>query len=301
MGCWNGTCMISNLPIISGEKIKLVILKPHLDKEEITSSGYCYATGLMSPTFLPIEGEYDDYGTIENIVEDWNTELILASFTSMYDVLEINKRELKKEFSLYDICKGIERGSLRGKKKNSEEFIDINLAFVMIRKDIWDALCINHKGQFWNDNKEETDKGEYYISARESCNRKYRESVKALDELDELRKSDTEDVELKILRRSLILMDKNIFYNDMILKTFNYDNSYRTLFEKNISLREALNSLYTELVIIHSFLESTRKSWMIQQGAGSQDANWEEYKMFNQIVNEICDAKIKEYSEEYED
>ena len=96
-------------------------------------------------------------------------------------------------------------------------------------------------------------------------------------------------------------MDKNIFYNDMILKTFNYDNSYRTLFEKNISLREALNSLYTELVIIHSFLESTRKSWMIQQGAGSQDANWEEYKMFNRIVDAICDAKIKEYSEEYED
>lgn len=300
MGCWNGTCMISNLPIISGEKIKLVILKPHLGKKEITSSGFCYSTGLMSPAFLPIEGEYDDYGTIEDIVEDWNTEFVLKNFTSVYDALEVDK-EVVNEYTLYDICRGIERGSLKGKKKNSEEFIDINLAFVMIRKDIWDALCINHKGQFWNDRKEETDKCEYYISARESCDRQYQKSVDALAELDELRKSDTEDVELKLLRRSLILMNKNIFYDNRILKTINYDHSYLVLFERELDLREAINSLYTELVIINSFLESTRKSWMIQQGAGSQDADWEEYKMFNQIVNEICDAKIKEYSEEYED
>lgn len=45
MGCWNGTCMISNLPIIAGEKVKLVFLHTpygnNIDK--IKKSAYCYS------------------------------------------------------------------------------------------------------------------------------------------------------------------------------------------------------------------------------------------------------------------
>ena len=52
MGCWNGTCMISNLPILSGNKIKLVILKSNVSFNEIKPlSGYTYTTDIFTPSF----------------------------------------------------------------------------------------------------------------------------------------------------------------------------------------------------------------------------------------------------------
>ncbi len=45
MGCFNGTCMISNLPISYDEEVKVVLLKSNkLGKTNITSigSGFCY-------------------------------------------------------------------------------------------------------------------------------------------------------------------------------------------------------------------------------------------------------------------
>lgn len=78
MGCWNGTCMISNLPINSGEKIKLVILQKSMISgiKSLFTSGYVYPTDFLTPAFLPISGKYNDYGNIEGIEQDWNYNLI---------------------------------------------------------------------------------------------------------------------------------------------------------------------------------------------------------------------------------
>ena len=69
MGCWNGTCMISNLPILAGEETKLVFLfSPHREKVTLTNaSGHYYATDFLKPAFFPITGKYNDYGVIEDI------------------------------------------------------------------------------------------------------------------------------------------------------------------------------------------------------------------------------------------
>ena len=48
MGSWNGTCMISNLPIIYGEKIKLVLLEVQ-NGRELNSSGVTYPYDIMTP------------------------------------------------------------------------------------------------------------------------------------------------------------------------------------------------------------------------------------------------------------
>jgi hypothetical protein len=66
MGCWNGTCMISNLPIISGEKIKLVLLRRAIDSKRLfNSSAYVYSHDIFTPSFFPLSGVYNDYGIDE--------------------------------------------------------------------------------------------------------------------------------------------------------------------------------------------------------------------------------------------
>lgn len=101
MGCFNGTCALTQLPIFSGDKIYLYILK--LDDSEKyydktltnpltrTSSGSCDSNDYFSPFGLPIRGSYDDYGGIENIVNDGAAELIIKALEfdgTIKDLLE---------------------------------------------------------------------------------------------------------------------------------------------------------------------------------------------------------------------
>lgn len=70
MGSWNGTCGISKMPIRYGDRVKLVLLKPTEHYKSVsTGSGFCNASDMYTPICLPITGEYNDYGCIENIDE----------------------------------------------------------------------------------------------------------------------------------------------------------------------------------------------------------------------------------------
>jgi hypothetical protein len=71
MGHWSVSCGISNIAITSGQPVVLLPLKK-------SSGGDSYTSHL--PATLPIFGNYDDYGGIEEIVEDVNTKLIESHF-----------------------------------------------------------------------------------------------------------------------------------------------------------------------------------------------------------------------------
>jgi len=77
MGSWNATCGISHLPIFHGEKIRLFILLPNSLETLIHSpNSICNVGDIYSIIGMPIQAEYNDYGTVENIVEDFNTDFI---------------------------------------------------------------------------------------------------------------------------------------------------------------------------------------------------------------------------------
>lgn len=71
MGSWSVYCGISNITITAGTECALIPLKKNDNME-----GYLP----YLPATLPIFGEYDDYGGIENIIEDDNTKLIEEHF-----------------------------------------------------------------------------------------------------------------------------------------------------------------------------------------------------------------------------
>lgn len=71
MGHWSVSCGISNIAITSGQSVVLLPLKKSIGGDTYTS---------YLPATLPIFGSYDDYGGIENIVKDANTQLIEEHF-----------------------------------------------------------------------------------------------------------------------------------------------------------------------------------------------------------------------------
>lgn len=64
MGCYNGTCNITNLPIKSGDKVVVI---PLVKTKQNSEFNVCYPTDVFTPYALPLIGEYDEYGSIENI------------------------------------------------------------------------------------------------------------------------------------------------------------------------------------------------------------------------------------------
>ena len=117
MGCWNGTCGVSQLPIHCGDKVKLVLLKKSVYIEDsVKGSGFCYSNGLFEPYYLPLSGEYNDYGTIENIIDPENKHFDNLSKIIDPDVIFKNFEELIEDIS-------------------RSEYAD--LSFVMIHEDLY--------------------------------------------------------------------------------------------------------------------------------------------------------------------
>jgi hypothetical protein len=290
MGCWNGTCMISNLPIMGGEDVKLVILKKnkYSDVNIENSSSYTYGTDILMPLFLPINGKYNSYGAVEDIVEDWNSDLIMKTLKEMlggtikYDIDTINEN-----WTLKDVIDGIERGGcrkpLRYLNQKTDKWTPANLSFTLIRKDVWDVavkMSLQHRG-YWNIIP---DKEGFYITGEEYSNYTYDALIGT---------SPSKRRNNKACNRFFNYSEKSV------VKTFYLD--YLDTIIKDSEKTAAFKKDSIELDMVNTTMEVLRKSWMIQPGSGSQNTdfklNGHFYKQISEIALEIC----KEYDEEEED
>jgi hypothetical protein len=262
--------MLSNLPIIAGDKIKLVILhSPYGKGNVLNQSGYCYPDGVLSPAFLPISGEYNDYGGIENVVEDWNYNLIETMLKEKFPgEIRVN-RKCKSDWTLKDVIFGIERTN-----PQDEDDKDLDLSYVMIRQDVWDFAVELQKSEMVSNYGEEA--GEYKGDI---------EHYKYLE-----RKFEKANVTPKTLHD----IRDNIFKfggSGRLIDSGFYDRYMTNAPEED---KKDIFKQWSEIMYIISFMNSTRKAWMIQQGAGSQDASWEQYLAFSKKVIDICEAQLKE-------
>lgn len=271
MGCWNGTCMISNLPILNREEVKLVFLSSYYEKFSLgNNSGYCYTTDLLSPAFFPITGKYNDYGIIDDIQKDWAYDLTVSILKKTYEAIEVEEKEIV-DFSLDEFIRGIERGSLKVCEKN-DIFKPSKFSFVMIRKDIWDGIVQNTKNNlnYWNDDM----KGEedLYIDGITFIDRKIKSLI---DSIDRMKEVFGDDYDNRLIGHGLFFSMEDRFFN----KTMHLDYM--------ISNMELVKSDYVELTLIKTFLENTRKGWMVQAGKGSQNDDIRPYLLLSDLVKEV--------------
>ena len=60
MGCWNGTCAISNLHVTAGQDVVVFLLLENKDKKT-----FCYSNAMYDLCPVPFYGKYNDYGGVE--------------------------------------------------------------------------------------------------------------------------------------------------------------------------------------------------------------------------------------------
>lgn len=123
MGCWNGTCMVSNLPIRDREDVAII---PIRIKNIILEHSICYNTTICEPLPILLYGKYDDYGCVYDITGD------IEEFNE-YMSKVVSKDTLDSHIdSTIDLAENnlklIERGHVE------------NIAFVMIHKELFEKL-----------------------------------------------------------------------------------------------------------------------------------------------------------------
>ena len=77
MGCYNTTGFLSRLSIKYGDRVVAFICQT--TDNTFVMSRY-YQDSNLSPIFLPVFGEYDDYGSIENIDDTYSSRLLRQIF-----------------------------------------------------------------------------------------------------------------------------------------------------------------------------------------------------------------------------
>lgn len=124
MGCWNGTDLITQLPIMFGDKVVLIPLKR--EKRELPQHCIYYSTDLYKPYPIILKGEYNDYGLIENVTGD--IEQFKTLIDNKIDRESLKSHMMNHEEKIIPYIRAVER----------EDIEDI--LFVMIQEDLYDSL-----------------------------------------------------------------------------------------------------------------------------------------------------------------
>ena len=103
MGCFNKTAFYSHLPITYGDNIVMFVFSNQYSLSRVGCTPINPNGKGYSPIAAPFFGKYDDYGSIENVIDDANHQLFtkkigmpLTDFCDiMYDLGGITLKELK--------------------------------------------------------------------------------------------------------------------------------------------------------------------------------------------------------------
>jgi len=133
MGCYSVACTVSHLSINSGDRVVYIPLLPkhwgirnypgqehHLVG---THSNLIYSNCYFNPLTLPIKGQYNDYGALENVDRDANTEAIETFFNMpVEDFVKTIERNWCREY-------------LNDQKKLAKNFIKNHKEFNNVSND----------------------------------------------------------------------------------------------------------------------------------------------------------------------
>lgn len=121
MGCWNGTCGISRLPIMAGDKTRFFFLIHDLRRSVKDASDdvtLYYPTDNWRPIGPPLLGEYDEYGRIEAYKENLLTRYYEWYFTqhklefTEHTRLSLDDVDLKSPLKIGTLIEAAERGGM---------------------------------------------------------------------------------------------------------------------------------------------------------------------------------------------
>jgi hypothetical protein len=304
MGSWNGTCGISQLDIQAGDKVKLVIIQNNVEVPE--ASGFCYTTGISAPISFILSAEYNDYGSVCNIIDDLPARLFLDYFR---DYLRSGKITIEpdkyydnekfpdgninyEELNIEDVMKVIERDRVFKNKSfyNTETermgTKKTNIGLLMfheeILEDTYRSVLNSNDYELRKTTKENLVQDiDYFIDDYFIKEPKYGKSFNS-STLSDIRKVGDWSNSMSIFTGS---------ENLNVIAFVTYINMIDQM-ENKAELRQELKDMFIPMNLLLKSMMNLRKSWCPQSGKGSQSENDEvHYSLAMSIIKKINNSK----------
>lgn len=292
MGCWNETCGISQLPIHVGDKIRAFILLDNTYKGRLEGGGTCYSSGEWAPFGISISGEYNDYGGIENIIENDITHLMLETLREGWVIEKEDAQRWdiptdSKKLKLSDVLNAIERSCA---KYNSFTRKGTPIGIMYVLEDVYQSMMNFNpiRAHYYHSNYD-------YKPVRDA----YNQDIKTwyIENLNSYLESPSD----RMLFR-LSLSDDNLFYIRDNAMVHLFKNQFLHLIEAKTPFENAkiqfLCENFWEIIHFNSIMQHLRKLWHPQAGKGSQDSDLEIYKRLQTAVSNIIIKREKELAKD---
>ena len=303
MGCWNETCLMSNMPIRRGDKVVLLVLRPQLHRyaEEGNQSR---PDAFFIPVGFPIVGTYDDYGSID--VSEEEAEKVNGFFADMFapslfyksDYRYVDRRTDKSdeipeyEYSTVNqMCKDLERGKIYFTQMGKMG----QMTIAMVHDELYQALMNNVANRFVD---VIGGKGGKYA---EVVDRNLRDACERMCKSDEdfaayIEESNSEVQPVKKRRAprlytsldEIMCIDRNAGMNDM-------SQYYIKTRDENVIV--ALR----DMILWRSVMDLSRKGYSCTSGKGGQAREMRLHLIIYEFVKEKCRQLADESEEYYED
>lgn len=308
MGCFNGTCSLSNLPIFAGEKIVLIPLMKTIGKAQFNC---CYATDNFTPLGFPIIGEYNDYGGIENATTDKNNKDFLYSLSYFYEdtnpeecegYLEIDKSENFDDFINETFC--CHNCYVQGDDFSFHPNGLSEISFMMIHYNLYERITneIGNRIPYGKD-------GNYKTLCKEKYLTYLVKNRKILETSQEIVEETKKIVDLEEKANTLMnLSIKNIILDiaNSIFCCGNFLNREKWIFFSNILLFkkddwETVLDKAVEKLVFTTALNYMRKGYLCDSGAGSQCEETRLHVILADFIKEHVSNYAKQYNCELTD
>jgi hypothetical protein len=149
MGCWNGTCAMSKLPIFAGDRVVCwFIVGSQGYSRGGDATNFCYPHDQFQLMPLPFRAEYNDYGSIENLdpADQQLFDLQLAIIRNHLVELDIGENTVhdiavkKKDLDFDLATEAIHEGRLQVAGYNNPRHVGI----MMILESVFNNMVNEH-------------------------------------------------------------------------------------------------------------------------------------------------------------
>ena len=307
MGCWNHTCMISQMHILSDDEVVEVWLVKQNGRKGDGEGHYVYSTDVWKPYPILLYGKYNDYGETEDYTQGPRHDLLLKMITK--DIVErdigenpYHDHEVRKEGLTFERLHTIDHGG-RGLVKTWRG--EVALKHAVIKKTMFDKII----NEFYLEESDWTDRKNYkgYFTYKTY----FKDVIENLEEGVKWIRAD-----LKTQSRFALIGNSltGLYWNNdeapkfvkfmgsgsssegahCSVNYFGEEFEHLTDAELAVHIEEHLKFEW-----LHLFMTLARKTWAPQVGQGSQSQEYRPYELLAEFyVEDIKDQKARWGDEE---
>jgi len=298
MGCWNGSCGLTGLPIFAGDEVVVFTLI-----QQRPQGDHCYPETYWQPLIYTFDAQYDDYGgadeckgpLLERILEVIRDNLVEL------DIGENKYHDIAVKKTDFDVSKYFEaahesRLFVAHDWKTNDAFKTLSVFPLMVHKSVVKQLLEQYKVDDWRKGRygygEIVEDGYQYVTGLQQ--------VLAKD----ITLNGRSDIPLR-LKLTLISDNEDAYsrFTDLqhVFRLPDYiryvDDMSKAVESGNIDLANAIVEQVAQMAIIKAYMQSSRRMWTPMSGAGSQDGSTKAHR----LMAEITVTKATEIDEQWGD